>query len=253
MLGGAMLNRADFHFWGRLQQLLPASSAGAAEYRFNGRPAIKDSIEAQGVPHTEVDLILAAGCSVDFDYRLQNADRIDVYPFGSSIGIKAPLNLSPPVPERVAFILDVHLGKLARRLRMLGFDCRYRNDYSDPQIIDLALTEGLIILTRDRGILKHSCVSQGYLVGSVRVDEQVREVLLRYHLYNRIQALQRCPECNGLLETVDKEKILARLQPKTARYYQRFHRCADCDQLYWQGSHYEKISAWVQQCLTETG
>ncbi len=242
-----MQNRADFRFWGRLRQLLPLNSAGIVEYRFNGQPAIKDSIEALGIPHTEVDLIVAAGRSVNFDYRLQAADTIDVYPYGSDIQVAVPQHLSPPPLAQMAFILDVHLGKLARRMRMLGFDCRYRNDYSDPQIIALALRENLVILTRDRGILKHACVSQGYLVGSERVDEQVREVLRRYRLHSQIQSLRRCPECNGLLRTVDKEQIRHRLLPGTARYYQHYQICRDCEQLYWQGSHYAKIDAWLKQ------
>lgn len=242
-----MQSRADFHFMERLQRLVSSATAGRVEYRFSGHPAIKDSIEALGVPHTEVELILVSGQSVPFSYRLQDRDRIEVYPFGSAVQTEAKILLSPAPPVEPAFILDVHLGKLARRLRLLGFDCRYRNDYSDSQLIKLALEAGLIILTRDRGILKHACVTQGYLVGSERVDEQVHEVLQRYSLYDRIQALQRCPQCNGRLQPVDKEQIRHRLQKKTAQYYHQFQKCSDCGQLYWQGAHYAKLKSWLRQ------
>ncbi len=246
-----MESRARFCFLGRLKVLPAAAKSGTVEYLFRGSPAIKDSIEALGVPHTEVDLIIACGRSVDLSYRLQDSDRIDIFPFGCSPSIEPLQHLSPPLQADPSFVLDVHLGKLARRLRMLGFDCRYRNDYSDPQLIELALDEGRIILTRDRGVLKHSRVRQGYLIGSSRAEEQVREVLVRYRLHGQIRALRRCPQCNGLLEAVEKEKVLHRLQPKTALYYDLFQRCRDCDQLYWQGTHYEKIGRWIQQLLDE--
>lgn len=245
-----MGNWASFHFWGRLQPLTTATAGEAVAYPFWGHPAIKDSIEALGVPHTEVDLIIVGGISVGFGYRLQDDDRVAVYPFGLVPNVAAPRHLSPPLPERAAFILDVHLGKLARRLRMLGFDCRYRTDYADPQIIDLALDEGLIILTRDRGLLKHARVSRGYLVGSSTPETQVLEVLERYRLHRQIRALYRCPCCNGLLQLVGKEEIRHRLLPKTARYYQHFHQCCSCRQIYWRGSHYAKIERWIRNLMT---
>jgi uncharacterized protein with PIN domain len=236
-------HQATFSFCGRLEPL--AAKAKQRSYRFNGQPAIKDAIEAQGVPHTEVDLIVVNHHRVAFDYLLQNADVVEVFPYQTGSQQDRGQGLSPPHPEPLAFILDVHLGKLARRLRMLGFDCRYRNDYADPEIIATALQESLIILTRDRGILKHACVRHGYLVTSQQVDQQVKEVLQRYQLFSRIRALKRCPGCNGLLQVVDKELIRDRLQPKTARYYQHFLLCADCQQLYWQGSHYAQINRWL--------
>lgn len=242
-----MQQKAEFRFWGRLRPLLPQRVDGCCEYLFSGQPAIKDSIEALGIPHTEVDRIKVADESVGFCYRLQHGDRVAVYPFAYLPASATDPGLSPPLPEKVAFILDVHLGKLARRLRMLGFDCRYRNDYSDPQIIAQSLREQLIILTRDRGILKHACVEQGYLVASQQVEEQVREVLDRYRLYCQIQAFRRCPTCNGVLAEVAKEKVLARLQPKTARYYYDFRCCRECGRIYWQGSHYTKIENWIRQ------
>ncbi len=243
-----MSDSARFCFHDRLAPL--ARRGAVCDYVFTGRPAVKDSIEALGVPHTEVDLIIAAGRSVDFSCPLQPGVLVDVYPFGCLPEVAPRLHLSPPLLERPAFILDVHLGKLARRLRMLGFDCRYRNDYLDPQIIALALAEGLIILTRDRGILKHARVRQGYLVGSSEPERQVCEVLERYRLHQQIRSLFRCPCCNDLLEPVPKQQILHRLLPKTARYYQNFQLCRGCDQLYWQGSHYAKIDRWVKGLMS---
>jgi hypothetical protein len=243
-----MAGQADFRFWGRLSKLVAgACGETAIAYRFRGSPAVKDSIEALGLPHTEVDMIVIFGRSVGFDYRLQADDQVEVFPFGGEVARGGEVHLSPPLPDNPMFILDVHLGKLARRLRMLGFDCRYRNDYTDSQVIELAQAEGLIILTRDRGILKHACVRQGYLIGSDQVDEQVLEVLDRYRLGNKICPLYRCPRCNGLLKPVAKKEIMHRLLPKTAQYYQNFRQCHSCRQLYWQGSHYLKIERWIRK------
>ena len=245
-----MAGQADFHFWGRLSKLVAgAADATGIAYRFRGSPAVKDSIEALGLPHTEVDIILVAGRAVGFDYPLQADDRVEVFPFRGEVTQGGDVHLSPPLPDKPIFILDVHLGKLTRRLRMLGFDCRYRNDYSDTQIIELAQAEDLIILTRDRGLLKHARVQQGYLIDSDQVDEQVLEVLDRYQLGKKIHPLYRCPCCNGLLKSVTKEEIIHRLLPKTAQYYQNFRQCRSCRQVYWQGSHYLKIERWIRELV----
>jgi uncharacterized protein with PIN domain len=146
----------------------------------------------------------------------------------------------------VAFVIDLHLGKLARRLRLLGFDCLYQNDFSDAEIMQLSFDQQRVILTRDRGILRHRQIVHGYLVRSGQVDEQVREVIGRYQLFDQIRAWRRCMACNGLLEKVEKAAILDRLQPLTRRHYLDFRRCRDCNRLYWQGSHFEKISRWLE-------
>jgi uncharacterized protein with PIN domain len=155
--------------------------------------------------------------------------------------------LNPQPPEPASFVLDVHLGKLARRLRLLGFDACYRNDFDDATIIAVAARDGRIILTRDRGILKHRRVSHGYLVRSACVERQLHEVMRRYDLYGRIRLWVRCMVCNGLTVRVDKAEVLDRLKPRTRQYYDDFHRCTGCDRLYWQGSHYTRITDWFDE------
>ena len=202
-----------------------------------------------GVPHTEVDVILANGLPVNFSYPLQDDDNIDVYPVFSDITTTRSLKLSPSPPEPLSFVLDVHLGKLARRLRLLGFDSCYSNDFEDVDIMAVAEREGRIILTRDLGILKHRRVKHGYLVRSNRVEEQVQEVMRRYDLQGRIRLWTRCMVCNGLLEKVNKADILDRLEPRTRLYYHDFRRCSGCDRLYWQGSHHARIVAWLDRFI----
>ncbi len=241
---------ARFRLHGGLEGLLVRRyRSDLPSYRFRDNPGIKDAIEAMGIPHTEVDVILANGLSVNFSYPLQDNDMIDVYPVCSDIPVASPLKLTPCPPDPVSFVLDVHLGKLARRMRLLGFDVCYRNDLDDAEIMDIAEGENRIILTRDLGILKHRKVMHGYLVRSDQIDCQLREILKRYELYGQIRLWTRCMVCNGLMEKVAKAEVLDRLEPKTRLYYEDFHRCSSCDQLYWQGSHYLKIAAWLNEFL----
>ncbi len=238
---------ASFRCFGNLPALLKRRYRDASiVYRFKRHPAVKDAIESMGIPHTEVDVIVANGCSVDFHYQLQHLDTIDVYPLGCTVPAGTVLHLSAPPVEPVAFVIDLHLGKLTRRLRLLGFDCLYQNDFSDAEIMQLSFDQQRVILTRDRGILKHRQVVHGYLVRSDQVDEQIREVIDRYQLIDQIHAWRRCMACNGLLEKIEKAAIAERLQPLTRRYYLDFRRCRVCQRLYWQGSHFEKISRWLE-------
>jgi len=148
-------------------------------------------MEAVGVPHTEIDLILANGISAKFDCCLQE-DFVSVYPVVKSLDISALLKLRAKPLRKTRFILDVHLGKLAGKLRMLGFDTLYRNNYSDPEIVYISLKDRRIILTRDRGILMIKSVRHGYWIRSGRIDEQVAEVMNCFNLFSQIRAFHRC-------------------------------------------------------------
>jgi uncharacterized protein with PIN domain len=241
---------ARFRFHSGLERLLVHGyRSNQIAYPFNEHPGIKDAIEAMGVPHTEVDVILVNGRSVDFSCKLQDQDNVQVFPVFSEVPINSPRRLSPLTLDPATFILDVHLGKLARRMRLLGFDVCYRNDLEDVEIMNIAESENRIILTRDLGILKHRKVVHGYLVRSDQIDGQLREVLKRYDLYGKIRLWTRCMICNGLMARVEKADVLDRLEPRTRLYYENFHRCSSCDRLYWQGSHYLKISAWLNEFL----
>jgi hypothetical protein len=237
-----MMNTVLFRFYQELNDFLPPEKRKQSfQFRFTGNPAVKDSIESLGVPHTEVDLILVNGRSVDFYYQLQDGDRIAVYPVFESIDIREITRLRPYPLRETKFILDVHLGALARMLRMLGFDSKYENSYKDPQIVDIALAEGRIILTRDRGLLKRRRVTHGYCVRSDDPDSQVQEIVKRFDLYASIQPLARCIACNGLIYPVSKDEVKDRLKPKTKEFYRHFYRCSGCGKIYWKGSHFRNI------------
>lgn len=233
---------AEFRFYEELNDFLPPQQRKRTNvYRFSGHPGIKDPIEAFGVPHPEVDLIIVNGQSVGFDYQLQAGDRVAVYPVFESLDISSLIKLREKPLRNPRFILDVNLGKLAKRMRLLGFDSLYRNDYRDADIVNVAVNEQRIVLTRDRRLLHVKQISHGYWVRAVDVKSQVDEVLRRFDLYGEICPFARCLVCNGVLVPVAKADILEHLEPKTRLYYEVFQQCADCHRIYWEGSHMEKM------------
>lgn len=206
---------------------------------FCGNPAIKDIIESLGVPHVEVKQILVNSTEVGFFYHIQNTDFIKVYPFEYG-----PL---PSGPERPHFVLDVHLGKLARTLRMMGFDSVYRNDFSDPQLVSISCNENRIVLTRDIGILKYRCLRYGYWVRSTLPIEQAKEIASHYQLCALAAPFSVCMECNGPLINICKSLIENKLEPLTRVHYHNFSQCVKCRKIYWHGSHFQNMNTILKQ------
>lgn len=244
-------HQAEFRFYAELNDFLGRRpGTGQVAYRFSGHPSVKDAVEALGVPHTEVDLLLVNGVSVGFSHPLAHGDRVAVYPVFEGLDI-SPLNRLRPRPlRRTRFILDVHLGKLARILRMLGFDTHYENDAGDQRIRRLAAAEERIILTRDRGLLKHRSVTHGYCVRSPDPREQAAEVLRRFDLGSSIRPFSRCPSCNGEVAPVEKEAVAHLLPERTRRFFHSFTRCASCNKIYWEGSHHRALARMVAGLTT---
>jgi uncharacterized protein with PIN domain/sulfur carrier protein ThiS len=210
------------------------------------RTSIKDLIESFGVPHTEIDIILVNGQSVDFSYIVQDGDRISVYPVFERLDISPLLRLRPKPLRTPRFILDTNLGRLARYLRLLGLDCLYRNDYDDDTVATLASEQQRIVLTRDRALLQRKIITHGYFVRAVHPRQQVKEVLSRLDLYRLVNPFSRCTRCNGILQAVDKQLIEHRLEPKTRKYFDTFLICDTCSQIYWQGSHHARSRQLIE-------
>lgn len=209
----------------------------------------KAIIEDLGVPHTEVDLIIANGSSVDFAYRLNDTDFLSVYPVFESMDIGG-LSRVRAVPLReTRFALDVHLGKLARLLRMTGFDASYSNTIADEDLALLGRKEKRIILSRDRGLLKRRAVTHGYLVRSTAPRQQLGEVLRRFDLAGCLRMFTRCMECNLPLARVDKTAIAALLPPVVASTYSEFSRCPGCARVFWRGTHWERMKGLTADVL----
>jgi uncharacterized protein with PIN domain len=247
------MSSVQFRFYAELNDFLPADRRQVTfVHPFDGRPSVKDTIEALGIPHTEVDLILANGDSVDFSYHLQDGDRISVYPVFESIDIAPILRVRPQPLREARFVLDTHLGRLAGYLRMLGFDTLYRNDFKDQELAHLSNREGRILLTRDRGLLKRGEVTHGYFVRENLPREQLVEVIQRFDLAGSVKPFKRCLRCNGLLASVRKKDIIDSLPAKTRKYYDKYHRCQACGRIYWRGSHYQHMQRFIAQVLGES-
>lgn len=216
---------------------------------FNRRASIKDMIESFNVPHTEVERIVVNGIAVDFSYIVQDGDRIEVFPACEGSGRMQSLQLRTEISQPLLFVTDSNLGKLARYLRLLGFDCLYRNDYDDDTVAIIASEQQRIVLTRDRSLLHRKIITYGYFVRADNPKIQTREVLKRFALCPRIKPLTRCTHCNGLLVEAGKRSIEYRLKPLTRKYYDRFLICSECDRIYWQGSHHRRLKQLLDELV----
>ncbi len=229
-------HHARFRFHGCLNDFLPPDRRHVGiDYRFRDAPGIKDPVEALGVPHSEVGEIQVNNVPAGFGYQLQPGDQVEVHPRHPAPPAQAP-----------RFVVDVNLGRLARWLRLLGFDTLWRNDLEDREIVDISVEESRIILTRDRRLLFHRDILDGYWIRSDQPDRQATEILDRLALWNHIRPFLRCTDCNGLIQVIAKESIAHKLEPLTRKYYDRFFRCSQCGKIYWQGSHYGNLMKKLQ-------
>jgi uncharacterized protein with PIN domain len=247
-----MAKAAQFRFYEELNDFLPDKRKKTLfSYPFEGNPAIKDTIEAIGVPHTEIDLILVNGSSVSFHYKLKNNDHVSVYPVFESFDISEISRLRNEPLRNPKFILDVHLGKLAKYLRMAGLDTLYENYYTDSEIVKISKKEKRIILTRDIGILKFKDIRYGYWIRSQNPTEQFGEIVRRFDLPTYFKPFYRCINCNGLIRKTTKKSVLNILQPKTRKFYHEFYQCESCNKVYWKGSHFDKMVSFIDNYSSE--
>jgi hypothetical protein len=206
---------------------------------------VKHLIESFGVPHTEVELILVNGESVDFDYLVQAGDRISIYPLFEALDVTPVLRLRSQPMRRPRFVADAHLGRLARYLRLLGFDCLFFNDAGDRNLARISVEEGRILLSRDRGLLMHRIITHGCFIHRTEPREQLNEIVRRLQLETLSRPFTRCMECNGLLNMVEKRRIEDELPDHVRQHYNEFWRCDGCGRIYWKGSHYRELKAFV--------
>ena len=241
------MQEAHFRFYAELDDLLsPPRKGQSLPYAFEAA-SVKDAIEALGVPHTEVGLILVNGEPAAFSSLLQEGDRISVYPVFRRFPLGPLTHLQPRSKGEIRFVLDTHLGKLAAYLRMLGFDSLYRNDCQDAELARISADQHRTLLSRDRGLLKRSMVTHGYLVRETEPAKQLVEVVERFDLSTWFAPFQRCLHCNEPLRPVAKELVNDRLPPDTRQRYDQFHLCPECGRIYWKGSHYQRMKALIER------
>lgn len=258
-----MPEQINIRFYEKLNDFLPADQRNIdISHELKKARSIKDLIESMGVPHTEIDLIIVNSESVDFNYLVKKGDRVSVYPVAErlpdnmiikSLSLKSSLRHNQPKPlPYCRFILDVHLGRLAAYLRMLGFDTLYRNDYDDPVMADISANDHRILLTCDRQLLMRKQITHGYFVRARQPKQQLLETLSRFNLYNSLKPFTRCMFCNGKTQTIKKKDIEDRLLPQTKKYYNEFYQCKSCNKIYWQGSHYLKMQDMINKIKVDS-
>ena len=228
--------RASFRFYAGLNDFLPSARRQRdCDVDCAENATLKHQIEALGVPHTEVELILVDGVPADFTQPLQGGVRVAVYPrFTALYTTSLPrLRELPPAPLR--FIADAHLGGLARLLRMAGFDTLYRNDYPDDEVVAIATHDGRVVLTRDRELLKRRDVVHGAYLRTLRPVEQFREIVDRCGLAGAFRPFGLCMVCNAPLRKIDKREVADRLPPSVRALHERFTTCERCGRVYWEG------------------
>lgn len=244
--------QVSFRFYAELNQHLPPERRQKDFLYAVEDPAnLGDAIAALDVPLGEIELLLVNGVSVDYSYRPGEGDRISVYPTFDAMDVGSVTKLEPRPHRRQAFVLDVHLGKLAHLLRMLGFDALYRNDFSTQDILAVAARDDRIVLSKSTLLLGSGAITAGYRIRSADPREQLVEVLERFDLWLCTRPFQRCLLCNSLLTAVPREEILDRLPEKVRSLSCGFTRCPACDRIYWEGTHAERMKRFIEDLFAE--
>ncbi|MDH5539291.1 MAG: Mut7-C ubiquitin/RNAse domain-containing protein [Rhizobacter sp.] len=245
---------ANFRFYEELNDFLAPDRRG---HEFRARCAraatTKHMIEALGVPHTEVELILVNGESVGFDRLLADDDRVAVYPVFETFDVTPLLRLRARPLRNSRFVADAHLGGLAHLLRMMGYDTLYDNRFDDAQIELIAITQRRIVLTRDRDLLKRGGVTHGCFVRALRSRAQLREVFARLDLARGARPFTRCLSCNATLQPIARAEALPKLPPRVAAQHERFSTCPECSRVFWEGSHWQRMRGLVEDLLAPAG
>jgi len=232
------MSTATFLFFGRLNDFLSRDQREQIiTVHFRERQSVKHLAESLGVPHPEIGRVQVNGQEEPLNIITKDRDHVEIHPVADGY------------PDDPRYVLDIHLGRLAAYLRMLGFDCVYETTYDDSKLAEIAQQEGRILLSRDRRLLMRKSVADGYCLRSLDSLEQLREVVQRFDLADRVIPFHRCLRCNHLLEPVRKEDVLDRLEPLTKQYFDEFHICPACGQIYWKGSHYAKMQKIVREII----
>jgi uncharacterized protein len=242
--------RVSVRFYAELNDFLPpAERFSTVCHWLEAAASVKDFVESHGVPHTEVDLLLVNGESVGFRRVLADGDRLAVYPIFEAFDIATITRVRPEPLRETRFLLDVHLGKLTRHLRLAGFDCLYGRALDDAELARLAAEQRRILLTRDVGLLKRSAVTHGYYVRETDSTRQLAEVVGRFDLARTLRPFTRCTCCNHLLESVDRAVAEAAVPERSLQHFETFLRCTGCLRVYWRGSHAARLDAILRAAV----
>lgn len=241
---------ATFRFYEELNDFLPpARRRREFDAPCAQAASVKHMIEALGVPHTEVELVLVNGESVDFGRLLRDGDRVSVYPKFETLDVTPLLRVRAAPLRTTRFVADAHLGGLAHLLRMTGFDTLYDNNFHDAEVEAIAARDSRIVLTRDRELLKRRTVTHGCYVRALKPAQQVREIFDRLDLARSARPFTLCLDCNAPLRPIDKMLVADRLPPGVLASRTHFSTCGVCERVFWEGSHWQRMRALVDELL----
>ncbi len=242
--------QATFRFYEELNDFLPIEKRKRDfSVSFRQGTTVTEVLASLGVPHSEVDLILVNGESADFSFPLQGGERISIYPVFESLNIRPARKLGPHSLRRTKFVADVHLGKLVKYLRLFGFDTLYNHDADPKRLVETSVQQDRVLLTRSRSLLKHKVITRGTLVKEADPRMQLKAIFERLDLFADARPFSRCLRCNGSIEPIPKQNIAQPLSPRVKANYQVFTWCSSCRRVYWEGTHFERMSRFVEEML----
>ena len=219
-----------------LRFLLPARRRGAAVPTSpSGTDTVGHVVESLGIPLTEVGSLVLDGADVPPAARARPG-TLGVSP------VARPAHEAPP-----RFLADVHLGSLARKLRLLGIDTAYVPGADDDELVVRAAVQDRVLLTKDRQLLCRRALPHGALVRGTGATEQLDDVLDRFA--PDLNPWTRCAACNGLLAPTPRESVADRLPAGTRRTYEEFVACERCAHVYWHGAHSRRLEALVARAV----
>ncbi len=216
-----------------------------------GDTTIAGLLALLGIPRSEVDLVLRNGEVAQFETHIAGGDRVSMYPVFETFDIGRIQRLRSRPLRRPAFVLDVHLGKLATFLRMFGFDAFFTPTSTDDQLISISLEEHRVLLSKDRALLRDPRLVRAYAVETDNPRKQILEVVKRFDLGGSAEPLSRCLPCNILLVSAAKEAVLERIPARVGAACERFAACPKCGRIYWEGTHYKRMMAFIAEVVTE--
>jgi uncharacterized protein len=241
---------ATVRFYAELNDYLaPSHRFSSNEMPVTEQLTVADILANAGVPKSEVDLVLIDGRPACFEDQIAGGDRLSAYPVFETFDISSTQRLREHPLRASAFVLDVHLGKLASFLRMLGFDAAYSTTFSDNELIAVSLNEHRTLLSKDRALLRDPQLIRAALVRANDPRDQIVEVVRRFQLERTVRPFSRCMHCNSLLTNVTRDQVLDRIPPRVRESLFEFTSCPECHRIYWKGSHYSKMDAFISDII----
>jgi uncharacterized protein with PIN domain len=235
-----------FRFYAELNDHLPRARRQVSFIHAVEKSAtVQDAVESLGVPAGQIDLVLVNGESAGLHRTMHDSDYLSLFPVFESFDIAIVSKVRDKPLRTPRFVLDVHLGKLAHYLRMLGFDSVFNKDADDDSLMIQSREEGRTLLSKDRRLLQREEITRKYDVREIDSRLQLIEVLDRFDLYRSVAPFIRCMECNTLLIPVGKEEVRRFLPPNVQANFHNFQLCPTCERVYWKGSHYERMKQFI--------